>query len=386
MTARVFFYVQHLLGIGHLRRAATLARALASRHFDVLLVSGGAPLADLMLDGVRFHQLPPLRAANEGLKELAELDGTPIDPAFQAKRANRLLDLLRREAPDIVITEQFPFGRTQLRFELMPLIAAAKALRPRPLIVSSLRDVVRRSASPQRVAQSVETFADFDALLIHADPALVRLEESFPAWASVAERATYTGYVMEGNSAQVAAGTAGTGEVVVSAGGGAIGGPLLKAAIGARHLGALSDCTWRLLIGPNMPAAERGEIEAARDERLIVEPVRADFPTLLHNATLSISQAGYNTVIETIRHADRAVLVPFGTARETEQVDRAQALAGRGMVAVVPPGTLSPQTLAAAIAEALAGPSIRGFPPIDTDGGAATARVLAQMLAGRSHG
>ena len=28
MTRRVFFYVQHLLGIGHLRRATTLARAL----------------------------------------------------------------------------------------------------------------------------------------------------------------------------------------------------------------------------------------------------------------------------------------------------------------------------------------------------------------------
>ena len=43
--SRVFFYVQHLLGIGHLRRAATLARALAAGGFDVLLVSGGAPVA-----------------------------------------------------------------------------------------------------------------------------------------------------------------------------------------------------------------------------------------------------------------------------------------------------------------------------------------------------
>ena len=45
MTGRVFFYVQHLLGIGHLRRAATLARAMAAGGFDVLLVSGGAPMS-----------------------------------------------------------------------------------------------------------------------------------------------------------------------------------------------------------------------------------------------------------------------------------------------------------------------------------------------------
>jgi predicted glycosyltransferase len=29
---KVFFYVQHLLGIGHLKRAATLARALVERE------------------------------------------------------------------------------------------------------------------------------------------------------------------------------------------------------------------------------------------------------------------------------------------------------------------------------------------------------------------
>jgi predicted glycosyltransferase len=41
---RIFFHVQHLLGIGHIRRAAVLARTLAASGFDVLLVSGGAPL------------------------------------------------------------------------------------------------------------------------------------------------------------------------------------------------------------------------------------------------------------------------------------------------------------------------------------------------------
>ena len=202
----------------------------------------------------------------------------------------------------------------------------------------------------------------------------------------MAPRATYTGYVMEGNPALGVETTAGTGEVVVSAGGGAIGGPLLGAAIGARRLGALADRTWRLLVGPNMPPADREEIETARDEGLIVEPVRADFPVLLHNAALSISQAGYNTVIETVRHADRAVLVPFGTARETEQVDRAQALAARGMVTVVALGTLSPATLAAAIVKAMAGPSIRGFPPIDIGGGAATASALGRLLARHANG
>ena len=383
MSARVFFYVQHLLGIGHLRRAATLARALAAGGFDVLLVSGGAPLPGLALDGARFHQLPPLRAADALLKELSQLDGTPIDDAFQAKRAEGLVALLRAEMPDILMTEQFPFGRTRLRFELLPLIETARALRPRPLIVSSVRDVVRRSASAERVAESVRTFELFDALLIHADPRLVRFEQSFSAWAEVKERAIYTGYVAEGNLARAAENDAGTGEVIVSTGGGAVGAPLLKAALAARPLSVHANRRWRLLVGPDVPAAGRAGLEAADAGGVTIEPARADFPTLLHNAALSISQAGYNTVIETICHADRAVLVPFGTERETEQADRAQVLADRGMVAVVPPGTLSPQSLADAIARAAAGPSIRSFPPIDANGGPATVAALHRLLAGQ---
>ena len=68
MSARVFFHVQHLLGIGHLRRAATLARALADGGFDVLLVSGGAPVP-LNVGRARLHQLPPVQGATLELIE-----------------------------------------------------------------------------------------------------------------------------------------------------------------------------------------------------------------------------------------------------------------------------------------------------------------------------
>jgi predicted glycosyltransferase len=166
---------------------------------------------------------------------------------------------------------------------------------------------------------------------------------------------------------------------VVSVGGGATGAPLLKAAAAARPLTALADRTWRLLVGEDLPPAERASLGAG--EGIVIEPARADFTTLLRNATLSISQAGYNTTIETLCCAERAVLVPFGTARETEQADRAHLLAERGMVAVVSPGTLTPESLAAATRRALAGPSLRSFPPCDANGGPATASLLHRLLA-----
>jgi predicted glycosyltransferase len=377
VSVRVFFHVQHLLGIGHLRRAAALARALAADGFDVLLVSGGAPVA-LDLGGARFHQLPPVRARDQGLRELCQLDGRPLDESFRAGRVRRLLDLLRAEAPRAVVTEQFPFGRTQLRFELMPLLAAAQALTPRPLIVSSVRDVVRRTMSAERVAEAVGILEAFDLVLIHGDPKLVAFDRSFAGWSAMKRKARYTGYVAQAGR-EPASTVAGAGEVVVSAGGGAVGGALLRTAALARPLGPLADRTWRLLVGDNLPAAERTALPS--EAGLIVEPARDDFAALLSGSLLSISQAGYNTVVETLSCADRAVLVPFETVRETEQADRAALLAERGIVAVVPQATLSPQTLAAGVRRALAGPSIRSFAPIDADGARATVRLLRERLA-----
>ena len=381
---RVFFHVQHLLGIGHLRRAATLARALAADGFEVLLVSGGAPAANLDLGRARLYQLPPLRAADTTLRELSRLDGTQIDEAFRTDRVSQLLALLQAEKPDILVTEQFPFGRTRLHFELLPLLAAAKALDPPPVIVSSVRDVVRR-ASPQRVAQTVAMVnGSFDAVLVHADPALVDFAGSFAGWDAIGARAHYTGFIAAAELLRRPAGRAGTDEVVVSVGGGAVGAPLLEAAIAARPRTPLADRAWRLLLGPNVPAGNRSALAAG--EGIVVEPARADFTTLLANATLSISQAGYNTVVETLTCADRAVLVPFGTARETEQADRARLLADRGMVAVVPPDGLSAATLADAVRRALAGPSLRSFPPCDTAGARKSAALLRGLVESRRHG
>jgi len=378
MSRRVFFYVQHLLGIGHLRRAATLVRALARDGIDVLLVSGGAPVAELDIGLARFHQLPPVRARDEGLRELSQLDGTPLDEAFRARRTGELVALLQAEAPDILVTEQFPFGRTQLRFELMPLLDAARSMARPPRIVSSIRDVLRDTASEARIAETLAIFDGFfDAVLVHADPRLVGLDKSFPGWKHLEDRAHYTGYVVDDDRRPADPEETGAGEVIVSVGGGAVGGPLLRAAIAARPLTSLSGRTWRLLVGSNLPAADRSALRAG--DGIEIEPARSDFTSLLARSVLSISQAGYNTVVETLMHGDRAVLVPFATPRETEQTRRAQVLAERGLVQTVPAEGLDGPTLAAAVDRAMAGRSIRSFPPCDASGGARTAVLLAGM-------
>ena len=67
MTPRVLLYVQHLLGIGHLRRAAAIARGLASGGFEVAFVSGGEAVPALDIGAARLVQLAAIRSARKQL-------------------------------------------------------------------------------------------------------------------------------------------------------------------------------------------------------------------------------------------------------------------------------------------------------------------------------
>lgn len=382
MTAppRVLFWVQHLLGIGHLRRAAVLARAMADEGLDVLLVSGGLPVRDLDIGSARLAQLPPVKAADSQFSSLVDETGAPLDDTFRCARRDRLIEFFHDMRPGALITEMFPFGRRQLRFELVPLLETAWRARARPRILASVRDVLtekRKAGRHQEMAEAAVRW--FDCVLIHGDEALIPFEASFPEAAQIADRLRYTGYVAAG-SQPVRAQVHNDGEVVVSAGGGAVGQALLETALAARALSSLDTHPWRLLVGDNLSPDAFGALSDSAPSGVVVERARRDFPALLRGAAASISQAGYNTVTDLLSARTPAVLVPFSEPGETEQTQRARHLAARGIVQLVEPSELTPARLAAALDDA-----VRLGPPADLgvrlDGAERTARIVREILA-----
>lgn len=73
---RVFFYVQHLLGIGHLARASRIASALAAKGYDVTVVTGGSPVPGFPANDVKHVALPPVLAGDKGFSGLADGEET----------------------------------------------------------------------------------------------------------------------------------------------------------------------------------------------------------------------------------------------------------------------------------------------------------------------
>ena len=374
---RVFVYVQHLLGIGHLKRAATLARSLAAQGMQVTLVSGGQPVPGISLDGVRLVQLPPASAADLSFKVLLDASGRAIDDAWKRKRADALLAAWRSADPQVLVLELFPFGRRQMRFELLPLLDAAAVAPRRPAIVCSVRDILGGQKSARRQEETVSLVEQhFDRVLVHGDAGVLGFERTFPLAARIAAKLHYTGYVVD---APAAGSKAGTDEVIVSAGGGAVGEALLEAALRAKPLTTLRDRTWRVLAGDNLPEAAYRKLGAlaAAQGGVALERGRTDFTTLLANCTLSISQAGYNTLLEAVQARARAVVVPFAGGHETEQTLRAHCFAERGLLECVEEDALTPSALAAAIERALRKPRPAAG-AINLDG----ARNSAELIAG----
>jgi predicted glycosyltransferase len=375
---RAFVHVQHLLGIGHLKRAALIARALAARGVEVTLASGGAVPPRFALDGVRLVQLPPARAADTTFRRLLDESGREIDDAWRQRRAAALMQAWREARAQVLIVELFPFGRRQLRFELLPLLDAAVAAQPRPAIACSVRDILGGLRAPGRQEEALAlALKYFDKVLVHGDERVLGFERSFAPAPRLAARLVHTGYVVEDLPA--AKSEAGRGEVIVSAGGGAVGAPLLEAAIRAKPLCALRGYPWRVLAGDNLPAADFRRLGALATEAggIVFERSRTDFTTLLSNCALSVSQAGYNTLLETMQARARAVVVPFARG-ETEQTLRARCFAGRGLVEMVEEEALAPQALAAAIDRASAKPAPEAG-ALGLDGARKSAALLLEL-------
>lgn len=375
VAPRVFFYVQHLLGIGHLARASRIARALAEDGFDVTVVTGGTPVAGFPGPLVHHVALPPITAGDAGFSGLVDLEGNPVDDTFKNNRRDRLLTAFRDCRPDVVIIEAFPFGRRQVRFELIPLLDEIAAMGDKPLVVTSLRDILQERSKPGRDEETVALVKQyFDRVFVHGDPAFARLEDTFPLAAEIAAKVVYTGLV----AAPPPADPKEHFDIIVSAGGGAVGNTLIRAALEAAKSIA-TPLSFALITGPNLPQSDFDAISADAPDHVSVYRFRPDFASLLAGAKLSVSQAGYNTVCDILRAGCHPLLIPFTAGGETEQTVRAERLEKLGLAHVLTEENLSPETMLLAIEQALAS---SGRPPhtLDLDGARRTAELLRGLV------
>lgn len=390
----LMFYCQHSVGLGHLVRSLTLAEGLAER-FDVTFLSGG-PIPEQLTapgrspEGVRIIQLPPLGHDN-GYDLISRDPRYTVEEACEL-RTRQITDLFELTRPAAVLVELYPFGRKKFAFELVPLLELARAARPAPVVVCSLRDILVGSRRDQqrhddRARETTDRY--FDAVLVHADPAFARLEETFHPAEPLRTPVHHTGFVRPPRrTPPTPEPTSRKARVIVSAGGGLVGEPLFRAAVEAHPRWQARGLDTLLVTGPFLPDDARARMEqaAAVTPGLTVVDFLPDLAGEIAASAASVSQVGYNTTMDLLGSGTPAVVVPYNEGKEDEQSERARRLARLDLVQV-PDGVLDREPLTA---DALAAAVLRALdsPPaevsLDLAGRERTAQLLADLVARRA--
>jgi len=390
---RVFFYCQHVLGIGHLVRSAEIVREL-SRDCRVLFVSGGEKP-----DGFRFPenknievlQLPPLKT-DPDFSNLQVCNSSRSLDETKTFRRRLLLQALAEFQPDVLVTELFPFGRKQFRFELLPLLEQVRQQSRRALVVSSVRDVLvtrkDQEGYEQAVCDLVNTF--YHLILVHGDKNFLKLDETFSRVNDLRCSVAYTGYVAQqkgpspAEECHLPLAEQKRPVIVASNGGGQyLTGQLLMETVlrAARILQSQIPHEFHVFAGPLMPEDAYRSLQTLAQESTNVTLSRytPNLAGMLKLADISVSMGGYNTIMDVLSSCVRALVYPVTSNGDQEQWVRAESLARTGVIDVVRTEELTPETLADKLKQAL-GKTRTPF-AVNRDGATNSALILKKYLA-----
>jgi len=266
-------------------RSYALCRGLAERFRVVLIVGGALPDGIAPPEGVELVALPPLGV--EGGRFRSHDRALSTERAW-AVRAERIQAALRDVRPQVVLVELFPFGRAKFARELVPLLQSAHA--QGAFTACSLRDILVANRSDQRAYDDrARELADthLDAVLVHCDPRFARLEETFAPTIPLRTPVHYTGFVT--NLKGTVPFKQRERVIVVSAGGGRVGEPLLRAALEAAPPRGMRV---RAIAGPLMPEEAFANLKTPVPALSEIVRCVPDLGVELARASGSVSQCG----------------------------------------------------------------------------------------------
>lgn len=378
MKPKVFFYVQHLWGVGHVYRATRIAKGLLKHGFEVHLVWGGTRILGFDFEGINIHYLTAVRTSDVSFSQLLNEQYEVFTDDDEKARCKTLLDLFDNVHPDILITEAYPFGRRQMRFELLPLLERANERSKPPLIAASIRDIMQEGRKKKRVKESLDLIEQYyDIVLVHGDKKLIPIEETLQGAGHFMEKVRYTGLVtpepIESDSHSEY-----SCDVLVTVGGGAFGQRLTRTALQAMRYSKQFPNNWIVSAGTELSENEFNMLlDTCPDGMRIVRYI-PNLASEMKHCKVSVSHAGYNTVADILRSECRAVLYPYTGGKETEQFRRSTIMAKRGLVIHLEPDHLSSENLASAIDQAALLQPTKHM--LDIEGASKSAEILWKCL------
>jgi predicted glycosyltransferase len=355
---RVLIYSHDSFGLGHLRRCRAIAHALVEQHkkLNILILSGSPIIGRFSFRArVDFVRVPGIIKLRNGDYTSLSLD-VDIEHTL-ALRASIIEHTARVFEPHLFLVDKEPLGLLGEVQKTLRLLKRRGGCR----LVLGLRDIMDEPASlavewrRKRVLPALERL--YDQIWVYGLPQIYDPVSAYRFPPAVAAKTVFTGYLRREPQpeASLPPGIADVIEkrpfLLVTPGGGGDGAELVDAALAAyeRYNGRLP---WPALIvyGPFLPARQRAVFErrAARLPRVMTLTFHEHLENLMQKAAAVVCLGGYNTFCEVLSLNKRSLIVPRVTPR-AEQLLRANAAQKLGLVQMLHPDELAPETLAEAI-------------------------------------
>jgi predicted glycosyltransferase len=383
---KIIFYCQYVWGMGHLFRSIELVRALDDHQ--VTLIAGGQPVDFDLPAHATLLRLPTL-FMDEKFTRLIPGNPSQSVSRIQSERQEILFSLFKRQQPDLFMVELYPFGRTVFGYELDPLLTAIRHGRFGSVgTICSLRDILVEKKDPvafeQRALDKLNEF--FDALLVHSDPDLVRLDETFTRVAEIKIPIYYTGFVTQHTDPnagrllrQELSLAADQRLIVASAGGGRSGYKLLNSVLSAFQFGGdARRSRLEVFAGPFMDADEFEKLRRQSRSDIRIRRFTRRFLDYLYAADLSISLAGYNTCMNLLVTGVPALIYPY--YRQREQPMRLEKIKNLLPMRILREDDLKPAALSKLMEQMLQQPPSNKFVCVDLNGAQKAACYLNDWM------
>lgn len=351
---RFLFYSHDGQGLGHVRRNLAVAAAVTSAdsRAQVLVVSSSDHVDDLVVpSGVDVLKLPGLRKVANGHYEARRL--LLSAPEVWDLRSGLITSATRLFAPDVLLADKHPLGaHGELRGALAWMHAHGRRT------VLGLRDVLDAPGTVREEWQRggvLPAIAEhYGQVLVYGCRAVLDPAVAYDMPTQVAQRLTYCGYVARTPEPASLPPLVRRGDdrpvVLATAGAGTDGYALLSS-----FLRTSQGAPWHPVVvsGSDASTAQQDRLQSATAAvggtyRRFVRDLAGHLPEVAAVVTMG----GYNTLTECLQACVPTVVVPRVHPRQ-EQLIRARAFAGLGLLRMVLPDELAGPALGRAVHEAL---------------------------------
>ncbi len=342
VAPRIMLYSHDTYGLGHIRRARTIAMALAARFEGAsILIATGSPIVGRFdfPPGVDFVRIPGVVKLPSG--DYAS-ESMHLDIAQTVALRERILRTTAEAfEPDLTIVDKEPTG---LRGEMLPTLDLLKARGAR--IVLGLRDVLDEASALKAewarkgALDAIERY--YDEIWVYGLREIFEPLAGVPLSVKTEAKLRYTGYLRreapgewpEPNMVERVP----SGSVLVTPGGGGDGDVLIDWVLRAYESDARLSVPALIVFGPFLNAERRAEFErrAHRFRTIRTRNFDSRLERLMIESRGVIAMGGYNTFCEILSFDKPAAIAPRITPR-MEQYLRVAAAEKIGLVRMLPP-------------------------------------------------